>query len=378
MLTTQTPIPCTQMRGGTSKGSYFLADDLPSDAALRDRILLAVMGGPDELQIDGIGGGHPLSSKVAIVSKSAHPDAHVDYLFLQVSPSDGKVSTTQNCGNMLAGVGPFAIERGLVSAADGKTPVCVHMVNSGNVCELTVRTPDGRVEYEGDTSIDGVPGSAAPVICDYFDLAGSMCGAMLPTGNPIDVIDGVETTMIDNGMPVVALRATDLAISGYESAEKLDQNQILKERLECIRLAAGAAMNLGDVSDKTVPKMSLLAPPRDGGAISARTFIPHVCHKSIGVLGAVSVATACILPGTVAETIAVVPDGDEKIMNIEHAAGSLQARLVTETSGSNVQVLRAGVIRTARMLFAGYVYVPRSLWQKNGEAAESDRIAANA
>lgn len=378
MLSTQTPIPCTQMRGGTSKGLYFLTDDLPEDAALRDSVLLAVMGGPDELQIDGVGGGHPLSSKVAIVSKSARPETDVDYLFLQISPTAQTVSATQNCGNMLAGVGPFAIERGLVKAADGESAVRVHMVNSGTVCELTVRTPDGRVEYEGDSGIDGVPGSAAPIICDYLDLAGSMCGDMLPSGNTIDVIDGIETTMIDNGMPVVAMRASDLDISGYESAEKLDENPQLKDRLERIRLAAGPLMNLGDVANKTVPKMSLLAPPRDGGAISARTFIPHVCHKTIGVLGAVSVATACILPGTVAEKIAAVPYGDENVMDIEHTAGSLQARLVTENSGSDIQVLRAGVIRTARMLFAGYVYVPRSVWQNRGAAAESDRFAANA
>lgn len=378
MLTTQTAIPCTQMRGGTSKGSYFLADDLPSDPAVRDRILLAVMGGPDELQIDGLGGGHPLSSKVAIVGKSARPDAQVDFLFLQISPSAGTVSTTQNCGNILAGVGPFSIERGLVKAADGQTAVRVHMVNSGNVCELTVRTPDGMVEYEGDTAIDGVPGTAAPIICDYFDLAGSMCGAMFPTGNVIDVIHGTETTCIDNGMPVVTMRAADLAITGYESVEELDKNQALKERLESIRLTAGPAMKLGDVRDKTVPKMALLAPPRSGGAISTRTFIPHVCHKTIGVLGAVSVATACIIPGTVAAKIAVVPDGDEKIMNIEHAAGSLQARLVTESSGSGVKVLRSGVIRTARMLFAGYVYVPKSVWDKQRDMSGSTGIAANA
>lgn len=378
MLTTQTLIPCTLMRGGTSKGSYFLADDLPSDAALRDRILLAVMGGPDELQIDGIGGGHPLTTKVAIVGKSAHPDTHVDYLFLQVSPGEGTVSATQNCGNMLVGVGPFAIERGLVKAANEETTVRVHMINSGDICELTVNTPGGVVEYEGDASIDGVPGSAAPIICDYFDLTGSTCGALLPTGNLIDVFDGVDATCIDNGMPVVTIRATDLDISGYESAKELDENWILKGRLERIRLEAGLAMNLGDVKEKTVPKMSLLAPARNGGAISARTFIPHSCHKSIGVLGAVSVATACIIPGTVAGKIAVVPDGDEKVMGIEHAAGSLQTRLLTATSGNGVQVLRAGVIRTARMLFAGYACVPRSVWESREESGESSRIAADA
>lgn len=378
MQSTQTLIPCTQMRGGTSKGSYFLAGDLPADASLRDAVLLAVMGGPDGLQIDGIGGGHPLSSKVAVVTRSARPDTDVDYLFLQVSPTGGTVSITQNCGNMLAGVGPFAIERGLVKAIDGTTAVRVHMINSGNDCELTVQTPGKRVEYEGDTSIDGVPGSAAPIICDYFDLAGSMCGDILPTGNLIDVFDGIETTCIDNGMPVVTLRAADLDISGYETPEDLDQNRALKEKLERIRAAAGPAMNLGDISSKTVPKMTLLAPPRKGGALSTRTFIPHACHKTIGVLGAVSVATACIMRGTVASEMAAVPKGNEKVMDVEHAAGALQTRLVIKGSGRDVKVLRAGVIRTARMLFTGYVCVPRSVWQIRGESGGSRRIVANA
>lgn len=378
MQSTQTLIPCTQMRGGTSKGSYFLAEDLPTDAAHRDAVLLAVMGGPDNLQIDGIGGGHPLSSKVAVVGKSAREETDVDYLFLQVSPTGGTVSTAQNCGNMLAGVGPFAIERGLVKALAGETAVRVHMVNSGNDCELTVQTPDGRVEYEGDTSIDGVPGSAAAIICDYFDLAGSMCGDILPTGNIVDEFDGIETTCIDNGMPVVTMRATDLGITGYESPEELDANRALRDKLERIRAIAGPAMNLGDVADKTVPKMSLLAPPRDGGVISARTFIPHACHKTIGVLGAVSVATACIMPGTVAAGMAAVPDGDEKVMDVEHAAGSLQTRLVTVVEGDAIRVLRAGVIRTARMLFTGYVCVPRSVWAKREGPGATNKAAVNA
>ena len=378
MATSQTAISCTQMRGGTSKGAYFLAEDLPADTSLRDSILLAVMGGPDNLQIDGIGGGHPLSSKVAIVGKSTRPDADVDYLFLQVSPTESRVSTMQNCGNILAGVGPFAIERGLVQAANDQTSVRVFMANSGNLCELTVNTPDSRVEYEGEKTIDGVPGPAAAILCDYFNLAGSTCGALLPTRNLVDEFDGIKTTCIDNGMPVVIIRASDLGVSGYQSPEELDANQNLKDRLESIRLQAGPAMDLGDVVDKTVPKMALIAPPQHGGVISARTFIPFTCHKSIGVLGAVTVATAAIMPGSVAEGIAVVPHGEEKIMQVEHAAGSLQTRLITETSVTGIKVLRAGVIRTARMLFAGDVFVPRSVWDKRETATGSPEIAANA
>jgi 4-oxalomesaconate tautomerase len=366
-----------QIRGGTSKGAYFLAADLPGNPELRDSVLVAVMGGPDNLQIDGVGGGHPLSSKVAIVSRSTREDAQVDYLFLQVSPTENLVSSVQNCGNILSGVGPYAIEKGLVPASDGETAVRVFMLNSGNVCELTVCTPGGAVEYEGSTSIDGVPGTAAPIFCDYFDLAGSSCGALLPTGNPVDEFDGVEVTCIDNGMPVVAMRATDFGIRGDESPEDLDANAGLRQRLEGIRLQAGPAMNLGDVTGKTVPKMSLLSPPKHGGVVNTRTFIPHNCHKSIGVLGAVTVATACILPDSVAAGLAVVPEGDEKLMDIEHAAGALQARLLTESRNGTVNVLRAGVVRTARILFSGEVYIARSVWDGR-KAGSTLAEAANA
>jgi 4-oxalomesaconate tautomerase len=364
-----------QIRGGTSKGAYFLAADLPADPGLRDKVLVAAMGGPDNLQIDGVGGGHPLSSKVAIVARSAREDADVDYLFLQVSPTEMFVSGAQNCGNILSGVGPFAIERGLVRANDGVTAVRVFMTNTSTVCELSVQTPGGIVEYEGQASIDGVPGTAAPIICDYFGLAGSSCGALLPTGNRIDEFEGVQTTCVDNGMPVVIMRATDLGVRGDETPEELDANAGLRQRLEGIRIQAGPAMNLGNVTTKTVPKMSLVSAPRHGGAINTRTFIPHNCHKSIGVLGAVTVATACILPGSVAAELAVVPDGDEKIMDIEHAAGALQVRLLSESRGGTVNVLRAGVIRTARVLFSGEICVPKSVWDGRKAAATLADVA---
>ena len=374
---TQTAIPCMQIRGGTSKGAYFLASDLPEEPELRDRVLVSVMGGPDNLQIDGVGGGHPLSSKVAIVAKSSRADAQVDYLFLQVSPTEGFVSSVQNCGNILSGVGPYAIEKGLVSAARDETAVRVYMANTETVCELTVQTPGGNVEYEGSTSIDGVPGTAAPIICDYFDLAGSSCGALLPTGHAVDRFDGVEVTCIDNGMPVVVMRAADLGIRGDESPEELDANAALRQRIESIRLEAGRAMNLGDVAAKSVPKMALVSPPRRGGVVNTRTFIPHACHKSIGVLGAVTVATACIVPGSVAAGFAVVPEGDEKLMDVEHPAGALQVRLLTASEGGTTDVLRAGVIRTARILFSGEVYVARSVWDGR-RTAGSRREAVNA
>ncbi len=359
----QTPIRCSIIRGGTSRGLYFHAADLPEDEELRDRVLIAAMGGPDALQIDGLGGGHPLTSKVAIVGPATGQDADVDYLFLQVAPDSGLVSGAQNCGNILAGVGPFAIENGLVRAAEHDTVVRVHMVNSGNTCQLTVRTPGGIVAYEGSTAIDGVPGTGAPIICDFLDVAGSVTGALLPTGNVYDEIDGIRVTCIDNGMPVVLVRAGDLSCTGYESPQALDANHPLKEKIEDLRLKLGPMMNLGDVAKKSVPKMCLIAAPDKGGSVSTRTFIPHDCHRSVGVLGAVTVATAALIPGTVADGLATVPQGAEKIIGVEHPTGILEVRLVIDEHAAVERIVRtAGVIRTARVIMRGDVLVPQTIW----------------
>ena len=353
-------IPCTWMRGGTSKGAYFLARDLPAAEADRDALLLSVMGSPDPRQIDGIGGADPLTSKVAVVSASDRPNADIDYLFLQVFVDRAVVTDRQNCGNILSGVVQFAVEKGLVRAADGRTEVAVYMVNSDQVAGVTIETPGGAVTYEGNARIDGVPGTAAPVLQNFPQAAGSTCGALLPTGNAADAIDGVEVTCIDNGMPVVVLRAADMGISGYESREDLDANAGLKERLESIRLQAGPLMNLGDVRDKSVPKMTLAAPPRAGGAIATRTFIPHRCHASIGVLGAVSVATACVLPGSTAHALAQVPDGDQKLVSVEHPSGETSVMMDVAMGYGAIRITRAAVLRTARKLFEGRVF-PRSV-----------------
>ena len=357
----QTPIPAFLMRGGSSKGLYFRAHDLPSDPELRDRVLVAAMG-EDKRQIDGVGGAHPLTSKVAIVSRSAVDGVDVDYLFAQVVVGEGRVDATPNCGNMLAGVGPFALETGLVGAADPETAVRVRMLNSDNLCELLVQTPDGRVRYDGDARIDGVPGTAAPIVCNYLDVAGSACGSLLPTGNAIDEVGGVAVTCIDNGMPVVVLRASDFGKTGYETPAELDADTELKARIESIRLEVGPRMNLGDVTRKVVPKMSLIAPPRAGGHVATRTFIPHDCHAAIGVLGAVSVATACILPGSVAEGIALVPPGPVKQMSVEHPSGEFSVTLDVGGPPERPVVNKAGLLRTARLLFKGEVLVPRGVW----------------
>ncbi len=353
----QRAIPCYLMRGGSSRGLCFEARNLPDEPSERDRVLVAAMG-EDPRQIDGVGGAHPLTSKVAIVSPSPEDGVDIDYLFAQVVVGEGRVDTTPNCGNMLAAVGPFALETGMLAASGDESSVRVRMLNSGNLCELLIQTPGGQVTYEGDAQIDGVPGTAAPIICHYLDVAGSVCGSLLPTGNAIDLVDGIEVTAIDNGMPVVVMRADDLGITGYESREELDANVALKRRIESIRLEIGPRMNLGDVAAKVVPKMSLISAPRAGGNVNTRTFIPHDCHAAIGVLGAVSVATACIVPGTVADGIAVVPDGPAKQMSVEHPSGEFSVNLEVRGTADAPEIVRAGLLRTARLIMRGEVLVP--------------------
>jgi len=354
----QTRIPCLLMRGGTSKGVYFLACDLPDEQALRDRVLLAVMGSPDARQIDGIGGGDSLTSKVAIIKPSARADADVDYLFAQVLVDEPRVDYGQNCGNILAGVGPFAIERALVAATGDITPVRIFMENTGQIAIAHVPTPNGTVRYSGEARIDGVPGCAAPLVVEFKDIAGSSCGALMPTGNVVDLFDGVEVTCVDNGMPVVLIRAEDLGLSGHERPEQLDADSAIKARLESIRLQAGPPMNLGDVSQRNVPKMCLIAPAQAGGALSTRTFIPHRCHTSIGVFGAVSVAVACLIEGSVAAGVACVGGGDIRQLSVEHPTGEFTVELRFEHD----RLTSCGLMRTARLLLDGAVCVPRTLW----------------
>jgi 4-oxalomesaconate tautomerase len=362
----QTAIPCTVMRGGTSKGLYFLERDLPADAKTRDAVLLAAMGSPDVRQIDGMGGAHPLTSKVAVVSKSSRDEADVDYLFLQVVVDKAEVSDSQPCGNLLAGVGQFAIEKGLVKAGSSTTNVRIYMVNTKAIAVARIQTPNGQVNYEGDARIDGVPGTAAPVMTDFLDVAGSNCGALLPTGHAADEFEGVKVTCIDNGMPVVVMRAADFGKTGYESPEDLEAGAELKQRIEAIRLVAGKAMNLGDVTKKTVPKMSLIAPPRAGGAVCTRTFIPHRVHEAIGVLGAVSVATACVLKGSVAEGIAEIGgfSGSGSVqLEVEHPTGFFTVDMEVETGRDGLKVKRSALLRTARKLMEGHIFVPARIWR---------------
>ncbi|MBL7816846.1 MAG: 4-oxalomesaconate tautomerase [Saprospiraceae bacterium] len=355
----QIAIPYMHFRGGSSKGLFFNAKDLPTDETVRNQYILAALEGSDKgdpRQIDGLGGGSSLSSKVAIVSPSDTEGVDLDYYFVQVMIGKGKVSTNQTCGNILAGVLPFAIESGMLTAAHPTTRAVINIVNTGGQCEVVVETPNGQVNYAGHAKVDGVLGTAAPIFCNYLDTEGATCGALFPTGNTVDVVDGKEITCIDNGMPVILVRASDFNITGYETKEALDNNAVLKQQLENIRLKMGFKMNLGDVSTQSVPKMCLIAPPQYGGVVATRMFIPHVCHDAIGVLAAVSVATACVFPKTIAEGIATMTG--EPSLSVEHPTGEMTVYLEKEKVEDGIKIKKSGVMRTARLLSKGWVFIP--------------------
>jgi 4-oxalomesaconate tautomerase len=355
----QRSIPCLFMRGGTSRGPFFLESDLPADIAQRDAVLLAVMGSPDVRQIDGMGGADPLTSKVGIVRRGQTAGIDLEFLFAQVSVKEALVDTTPNCGNMLAAVVPFGIETGLVKAAGDVTTLRVLTRNTGTVSDIEVHTPRGRVEYSGEARIDGVPGTASPINISFLETAGSVCGSLLPTGRLVDRFDGVDVTCIDNGMPVVVMAAEALGATGYETRDELNADAALKQKIESIRLQAGPVMKLGEVAKKVVPKMCLVAKPAAGGQICTRTFIPRDCHSAVGVLGAVTVATAAVMPGSVANRYALVPPGMSKTVSVEHPSGEFSV-ILTMDAANPTEVLRAALLRTARLIMRGEVFVPQT------------------
>lgn len=359
--TMQTAIKTLFMRGGTSRGPFFNEADLPADIATRDRVLLAALGSPDKRQIDGLGGAHPLTSKVGIVRPSTTPGVDLDFLFAQLQPDKETVDTTPNCGNMLAAVVPFALETGMVEAQGETTTLRVLTLNTDMQCDITVATPDGRVSYDGEARIDGVPGTSAPITINFLDTAGSVCSGLLPTGNVVDVIDGIEVTCIDNGMPLVIFRAADVGRTGYESVAELNADLELKARIERLRITCGHVMGLGDVTAKNYPKMTLVAPPVAGGSIATRSFIPHVCHDAIGVLAAVTVGTACVLAGSVAAGVAQLAAGNPKRVSVEHPTGEFSVELELDPADPQ-KVTRAALLRTARLIMRGEVMVPAAVW----------------
>lgn len=360
-----TAIPCTLMRGGTSRGPYFLANDLPSETKVRDEVLLSVMGSPDIRQIDGIGGATSLTSKLAIVSPSEHSDADVDYLFAQVSIEEALVDTGPSCGNILSGVGPFAIESGLVKATADTTLVRIRNVNTNSLIDAVIQTPQGEIEYEGPATIDGVPGSAAPIELKFKNIVGSKTGALLPTGNAKDLIEGVEISCVDVAMPMVIIAAESLGKTGYESKEQMDSDTDLLQKIESIRLKAGKLMGMGDVKGKVIPKVALLAKPRHGGNINSRYFVPDSCHAAHAVTGAICVSVCTAIKGSVADGQAIYEHQPPRSCIVEHPSGEIEVSLDLELVESKLEVNSAGVFRTARKLFSGAVHVPSRIWNRN-------------
>lgn len=349
-------IPCALMRGGTSRGPVFLARDLPADIAERDAVLISAMGAGHELQIDGLGGGNPLTSKVAIVGPATRAGADVDYLFAQVKVMERAVDTSPNCGNMLATVGPFAIERGLVQATDGITLVRIHNVNTGKIIEARIDTPGGKVRYDGDTHIDGVPGTAAPIRLAFLNAAGAKTGKLLPSGLASEAIDGIAVSLVDAAMPLVIIDAAAMGKTGHETPAELDADRQFMRWLEVIRREAGRRMGLGDVSGLVIPKPVLIAPPQNGGTFTARYFMPHACHKALAVTGAVGLATAAATPGTRAAALVAAPPPLRSVV-IEHPSGRLELAIDAGADGSPV----VSVIRTARMILDGALHLPPRL-----------------
>lgn len=364
----QRGIRATLMRGGTSRALLYEGKDMPEDPATRDAILLAAMGSPDPRQIDGVGGATFLTSKNAIITPSKEDGVDVDYFFLQITPERPDVDTAPTCGNILSAVGPFAIERGMVKAGDGETRVRIRAVNTGDLIEAVIRTPGGKVEYEGDTAIAGVPGTAAPILLNFMECLGSKTGKLFPTGNVVDVIDGIEVTLADAAMPVMMMRAEAMGKTGYETAKELDADKDLFKRMEPIRLKAGEMMGFGDVTDKVIPKPVLLAKPRAGGTISSRYFTPHSTHEAHAVTGAICVACALLSPGTLAYRIAQPRIEPVTTVTIEHPAGTIDVAVTLDLSGKEPQIKAAGTLRTARLLFDGTVMVPEGKLPKAAAA----------
>ena len=359
---TQTAIPYLFMRGGTSRGPYLNRVDLPQDLETLAQVLIAMVGSGHPINIDGIGGGVAVTTKVAMLSPSDDAWADVDYFFAQVSVEDRQVDFKPTCGNILSGVGPAAIEMGLVPAQDGETPVNIRAVNTEARVAAVVQTPGGVVSYEGDARIDGVPGTAAPVALQFMETVGGVTGAFLPTGNLVDEDDGIRVTCMDVAMPMVIARAEDFGLTGYESAAELDENTDFIARMEAVRLKAGALMGMGDVSASVTPKFGLLAPARDGGTIATRYFMPWKTHPTMAGTGAQCRASCVLTPGTVADGLAAKPNEAPVTLTLEHASGQIEVVVDYDQTETGFEIKSAGLVRTARKLASGYVFIPASVW----------------
>lgn len=362
---TQTAIPFLFMRGGTSRGPYMNRADLPQDLETLAEVLIAIVGSGQPLNIDGIGGGDAVTTKVAMLSPSKDAGSDVDYFFAQVSVEDRLVDFKPTCGNILTGVGPAAIEMGLVPAQDGETRVNIRAVNTGAKVAATVQTPGGQVSYEGMARIDGVPGTSAPIALQFMETVGGVTGAFLPTGNLIDTIDDIDVTCMDVAMPMVIARAESFGLTGYESAAELDENTEFYARMEALRLKAGALMGMGDVAKSVTPKFGLLAPATQGGTIATRYFMPWKCHPAMAVTGAQCLASCVLTPGSIADGLAAKPNETPANITLEHASGQIDVLVDYENASAGFAVNSAGLVRTARKLAAGDVFVPRNVWARN-------------
>lgn len=372
-----TRIPAYLYRGGTSKGPLILGSDLPADRGTLDRVLLAAMGSPHERQIDGIGGAETLTSKIAVVSKSARPGIDVDYLFVQVNPESDLVDYSSNCGNMLSAVGPFAIEMGLVKAQDPETRVSICNINTRSKIEVVLRTPDGEVTYDGDAAIDGVPGTAAPVKQNFAGTVGSKTGKLLPTGKVTEEIDGIEVTCIDVAVPMVIVPASALGKTGHETKAELDPDSALIAKLEKIRVEAGKRMGLGDCSRLVIPKPVLVAPSRAGGTIASRDFVPFNCHATYSVTGSMALSVACVLEGTVANRLAKLKRRTPEVVRIEHPGGIIEVEVVARQIGDGLEVSEASLLRTCRKLFEGQICIPSRIWDGTNKARDAAELAGS-
>uniref|UniRef100_UPI0040476B1A 4-oxalomesaconate tautomerase n=1 Tax=Yoonia sp. TaxID=2212373 RepID=UPI0040476B1A len=368
---TQTAIPFLFIRGGTSRGPYFNRADLPADRDTLAQVLIAAVGSGHPLNIDGIGGGNAVTTKVAMLSKSEDDWADIDYFFAQVSVEDGTVDFKPTCGNILSGVGPAAIEMGLIEATGGETRVKIHATNTGARIVATIETAPDGVVYDGSAQIDGVPGTAAPVGLQFMDTVGGATGHFLPTGNLIDTFDGVEVTCMDVAMPMVIARADALGLTGYETVSALNDNRDFLARMEAVRIQAGEAMGIKDVAKSVTPKFGLLAPARDGGTVAVRYFMPWTAHPTMAVTGAQCLASCVLTPGTVAAGLAAVPNISPAPITLEHASGTIDVLVDYDLNDNGITLNSAGLVRTARLLARGEVMVSKLIWEGFDESSHS-------
>ncbi len=358
---TQAAIPYLFMRGGSSRGPFFNRHDLPSDEVSLARVLVAAVGSGHPLNIDGIGGGNAVTTKVAMLSKSDDDWADVDYFFAQVSVEDCLVDFKPTCGNMMIAVGPAAIEMGLIGAQEGQTDVRIRAVNTGAKVLATIQTPNGVVDYSGDMQIDGVPGSAAPISLDFKEVAGSATGSLLPTGNATDTVDGIDVSCVDFAMPMVIARAADFGVSGHESREELDVNKALFKKIESVRLKAAELMGMGDCSESVMPKFGLVAKSQNPrAAFATRYFMPWAAHPTLAVTGSQCFSACAVLPGTVLDGIADKVSASPVALLLEHPLGTMEVVMSYEGGNDRPQPTSAAVVRTARKIASGDVFVPQA------------------